>query len=602
MLKPVDDSLLSPTPASVRTCTRRITMTFFLLVALIVNKFGCAYTEQTVDYPPSVTSEQWGSSSAELPSVHEERMMSVTAQWDSLRAERELKPTTTTHMPKESVKCRNQRGFYIKDIYEYDACAWCYHFMPDWAFHTDNPKFEYVSVGTLKDPLTNKTYLAETKNRSHLIFDTFLSKRYAENWVSCCKAAAKCCDEMTSTPVTVNDKKYCPRTWDGWNCWPDTPGGKTALAVCPDHVYFKSEPPNCARYAKKQCWKNGTWFINKYNTEWTNYSQCGIVKNLQNRLYFQVATFAVSIFVLIPAIIIFSVYKQLQVHRITMHKHLFLALLMNGIFVITFTSVVLMDESDKEESILKQNGAVCKMLLILKNYFRMTTYMWMLCEGFYLHKLIAAAFAEQKNLLMFYIIGWIFPLLPISIYGIIRKILADDNCWAIPEERYEWIMNTPNLLSLLLNLAFLCNIIRVLVTKLRAAHTNEPSQFRKAVRATLVLVPLFGLHFTLVIYRPDSGSCGWIEAYFYLSYAMDGLQGCLVALIFCYLNGEVQCLLKRSYHRFKLKRSLEGSTACHHNASRNPRISTTTQVTYITEGSRSNIACVNNGSAEFQMK
>ncbi|XP_076349338.1 calcitonin gene-related peptide type 1 receptor-like isoform X1 [Tachypleus tridentatus] len=574
-------------------------MAFFLLIALAVNKWGCAYAEQAVDYSPRVTSEQWGSSFAEHSNVHEEWMIPVVSENNSSCVEQEMKATTTTVIPKKYVKCRNQIGCYTKEIYEYDTCAWCYHFMPSWAFLTDNPKFQYIGVGTLKDPLTNKTYLAETKNRSHVIFQTFLSKRYAENWVSCCEAAVECCDQMTSTPVIDSDKKYCPRTWDGWNCWPDTPGGKTALDVCPNHIYFKSDPPNCARYAEKECWQNGTWFINKHNTEWTNYSQCGIVKNLQNRLYFQVATFAVSIFVLIPAIIIFSVYKQLQVHRITMHKHLFMALLMNGVFVITFTSVVLMDESDKKESILRQNGAICKMLLILKNYFRMTTYMWMLCEGFYLHKLIAAAFAEQNNLHMFYIIGWIFPLLPISIYGIIRKILADDNCWAIPEERYEWIMNTPNLFSLLLNLAFLCNIIRVLVTKLRAAHTNEPSQFRKAVRATLVLVPLFGLHFTLVIYRPDSGSCGWIEAYFYFSYAMDGLQGCLVALIFCYLNGEVQCLLKRSYHRFKLKRSLKGSTACHHNVSRNPRISTTT---CITEISRTNTPCVNNGSAEFQMK
>lgn len=49
---------------------------------------------------------------------------------------------------------------------------------------------------------------------------------------------------------------------------------------------------------------------------------------------------------------------------------------------------------------------LCKFLLILTKYFRMTNYMWMFCEGFYLHKLIAAAFAEQKNLIMFYVIGW----------------------------------------------------------------------------------------------------------------------------------------------------------------------------------------------------
>ncbi|GFV60303.1 calcitonin gene-related peptide type 1 receptor [Trichonephila clavipes] len=63
--------------------------------------------------------------------------------------------------------------------------------------------------------------------------------------------------------------------------------------------------------------------------------------------------------------------------------------------------------------------------------------------------------------------------------------LASDNkipspiprCWAFPVESYEWIMNAPNMTSLLVNLIFLCNIIRVLVTKLRATHSNEPSQY-----------------------------------------------------------------------------------------------------------------------------
>ncbi|GFY69334.1 calcitonin gene-related peptide type 1 receptor, partial [Trichonephila inaurata madagascariensis] len=111
-------------------------------------------------------------------------------------------------------------------------------------------------------------------------------------------------------------------------------------------------------------------------------------------------------------------------------------------------------------------------------------------------------------------------------------------CWAVPVKPYEWVANGLNLLSLFLNLVFLINIIRVLWTKLRATHANEPSQFRKAVRATLVLVPLFGLHFILVMYRPQNGDCFVLEGYSYFSYAMDGLQGLLVSLIFCYLNGE----------------------------------------------------------------
>lgn len=38
-----------------------------------------------------------------------------------------------------------------------------------------------------------------------------------------------------------------------------------------------------------------------------------------------------------------------------------------------------------------------------------------------------------------------------------------------------------------LNFMFLINIIRVLYKKLTASNTNEPHQYRRAVRATLIL-------------------------------------------------------------------------------------------------------------------
>ena len=53
-----------------------------------------------------------------------------------------------------------------------------------------------------------------------------------------------------------------------------------------------------------------------------------------------------------------------------------------------------------------QNAIGCRILFMLTRYFRMTNYMWMFCEGFYLHRLISAAFAEQKSFVVFYILGW----------------------------------------------------------------------------------------------------------------------------------------------------------------------------------------------------
>jgi hypothetical protein len=118
------------------------------------------------------------------------------------------------------------------------------------------------------------------------------------------------------------------------------------------------------------------------------------------------------------------------VHRIILHQNLFLSFLLNGILVILFKTIVMLNElqSTAHNSLIEevrkgegpsigkalmnatcycvQNSVGCRVLLVLTKYSRMTNYMWMFCEGFYLHRLIAAAFAEQKSLLIFYLIGW----------------------------------------------------------------------------------------------------------------------------------------------------------------------------------------------------
>jgi len=73
--------------------------------------------------------------------------------------------------------------------------------------------------------------------------------------------------------------------------------------------------------------------------------------------------------------------------------------------------------------------------------------------------------------------------------------------------------------------------------------------YRKAVRATLVLFPLFGLHFGITIYRPKS-TCKWMEIYLLVNDVLDGFQGFIVALIFCYLNGEVGTNCTRKFLLF----------------------------------------------------
>lgn len=47
--------------------------------------------------------------------------------------------------------------------------------------------------------------------------------------------------------------------------------------------------------------------------------------------------------------------------------------------------------------------------------------------------------------------------------------------------------------------------MQVLITKLRSANTIETKQYRKAAKALLVLIPLFGITYLVVLSGPNEG-------------------------------------------------------------------------------------------------
>ncbi|GBO03541.1 hypothetical protein AVEN_264045-1, partial [Araneus ventricosus] len=102
------------------------------------------------------------------------------------------------------------------------------------------------STSTLVDPFSNRSFEADPEILGHPAYYTFQSELYARKWIACCRAALDCCRRMLSEPyLEENDTLHCPRTWDGWQCWPDTPSGEEAEGLCQEHVYFMSQPPPC---------------------------------------------------------------------------------------------------------------------------------------------------------------------------------------------------------------------------------------------------------------------------------------------------------------------------------------------------------------------
>jgi corticotropin releasing hormone receptor 1 len=77
----------------------------------------------------------------------------------------------------------------------------------------------------------------------------------------------------------------------------------------------------------------------------------------------------------------------------------------------------------------------------------------------------------------------------------------------------------------------ICFLLQVLITKLRATNNAETQQYRKATKALLVLIPLLGITYILVITGPAEG----VSAVIY-DYVTAVLLSTQVIQVFCSLN------------------------------------------------------------------
>ncbi|KAJ3609371.1 hypothetical protein NHX12_023894, partial [Muraenolepis orangiensis] len=346
----------------------------------------------------------------------------------------------------------------------------------------------------------------------------------------------KCFERIKRAPTYNKTGPFCSRNWDGWLCWDDTPAGTFSAQNCPS--YFNDFDPT--EKATKFCEEKGQWFRHPdTNRTWSNYTQC--IANTKEKLksafilyYMAIVGHALSIVSLLISLSIFFYFRSLSCQRITLHKNLFWSYVLNSAITLIYLIAVV-----NNPQVVGQNPVGCKVLHFFHMYMLGCNYFWMLCEGIYLHTLIVVAvFAEEQHLHWYYLLGWGFPLVPATIHAVARKQYFDDNCWMSVETHLLYVVHGPIMAALLVNLFFLLNIVRVLVTKLRDTHRAESNMYMKAVRATLILVPLLGIQFVIFPWRPQNRLMG--EVYDYFMHIIMHYQGLLVATIFCFFNGEVR--------------------------------------------------------------
>lgn len=116
-------------------------------------------------------------------------------------------------------------------------------------------------------------------------------------------------------------------------------------------------------------------------------------------------------------------------------------------------------------------------------------------------------------------------------------------------------------------------IVKVLITKLRSANNVETKQYRKAAKALLVLIPLLGITYLVILMGPTEGVGNYIfsvvrallistqvcfQIIFPAALFIEHIciQGFTVSLFYCFLNSEVKQTLRHRYERWQDGRHL----------------------------------------------
>ncbi|XP_048755935.1 calcitonin receptor-like [Ostrea edulis] len=348
-----------------------------------------------------------------------------------------------------------------------------------------------------------------------------------------------CRERIASIEINATDGVYCNGTVDDFGgCFNVTKAGDTKRINCP--FFF-----NKKGFVYKACSEDGEWLKSDYHgCREQSYEE----DDAMFPVYVFIGGYSVSIILLMISLFIFFYFPQLRCGRVTVHRNLFMSYILTGLSWILYYILVTFNGE-----VLLRNPVWCQMLHVFTYFCMVCNYFWMFCEGFYLHTILIRVFSNGKSLIVVcHVTGWVFPVIPTAVYASVRSSdpVSTLKCWN-PYSNYLWIIYGPIMASLVLNIIFLVNIVRLLMTKLK--RVPEAAQTKKAAKATLVLIPLLGLHNLLLPVRPEYGS-SMEKVYTFLVAISLSLQGSFVSIIYCFCNAEVTTILKRKWKQYMLMR------------------------------------------------
>ncbi|KAF7643307.1 hypothetical protein LDENG_00241940 [Lucifuga dentata] len=269
---------------------------------------------------------------------------------------------------------------------------------------------------------------------------------------------------------------------------------------------------------------------------------------------------SLSLIALTAGSAILCLLRKLHCTRNYIHLNLFFSFILRAVAVLVKDDILFSRNTQCSD---QPSLVGCRAILVFFQYFIMANFFWLLVEGLYLHMLLVTIFSKHRHFIVYMLIGWGIPTVFVSVWVVMRIYLEDTGCWERDDHPVPyWVINGPIGYSIMVNFILFISIIRILVQKLRCPNMggNDQSQYRRLAKSTLLLIPLFGIHY-MVFVSPSESIAEVYKIFFDL--VIGSFQGLVVAILYCFLNSEVQSELKRKWRSMRLN--------CH--LSRNHRFS-----------------------------
>lgn len=364
----------------------------------------------------------------------------------------------------------------------------------------------------------------------------------------------------------------CPGMWDNITCWMPAVVGKVVFIRCPawfsmiesedgmDPSQLESleslEELQSEGSISRNCTENG------WSEPFPHYSDaCGFDLNQtgpdQDTYFLSVKAlytvgYSTSLVALTTAMVILCRFRKLHCTRNFIHMNLFVS------FILRAISVFIKDEvlyAEQDSNHCHVSTVECKAVMVFFHYCVMSNYFWLFIEGLYLFTLLVETFFPERRYFYWYtIIGWGTPLICVTIWAILRLHFDDQGCWEMNNNvALWWVIKGPVIGSIMINFVLFVGIIIILVQKLQSPDIggNESSIYLRLARSTLLLIPLFGIHYTVFAFSPENVSK---RERLVFELGLGSFQGFVVAILYCFLNGEVQSEIKRKWRSWKVNR------------------------------------------------